>query len=356
MPAVAPEPTEASGRVVTLVAETGAQFGDFAPYVPSINDAGLIAFQATLRSGGSCVGTHSAGALQTLELSWGGSVLDVRSHPDLDREGAVAAYCTLVDGSEAVAVHRAGRVLLLADTGGELSRIGPLGPTMNAEGTIAFRADLRRGGSGIFLGRQGRVTRVADTERFPQFLGLPLVLADETVVFRADDKSGVQGIYARGVRSTEVIAQTGDEFSKLGSFPSANDRGAVAFVAEHREGHSGVYVAEAGRPRAVPLPPGAFESFRGALINNRGTVFFFATPAGGTLGIYGVRDSLPVRVLGLGDAMALSTIRDFALNAVSLNNLDQLAVRVGLADGGQRIVRAELSAGDGAAGAGPSAA
>jgi hypothetical protein len=343
-PMCLPMTKEAHRTVLTLVAETGAEFSDFAPYVPSINDAGLIAFQATLRSGGSCVGTYAAGASQTLRLSWGGSVANVCSHPDLDHEGAVAVYCALADGAQAVAVHRAGRVLLLADTGGELSRIGPLGPTMNAEGTIAFRADLRRGGAGVFMGRQGRVTRLADTERFPQFHGLPVVLADETVVFRADDKSGGQGIYARGVRATEVIAQTGSDFSKLGAFPSANDRGAVAFVAARHVGDTGVFVAEAGRVRAVQLPEGGFESFRGALINNRGTVFFFATPIGGTLGIYAAQAKFPVRVLGLGDAMAHSTVGDFALNAVSLNNLDQLAVRVVLADGGQRIVRVELVA------------
>jgi len=35
----------------TLIAATGAQFSDFVPYVASVNDAGTVAFQATLRGG-----------------------------------------------------------------------------------------------------------------------------------------------------------------------------------------------------------------------------------------------------------------------------------------------------------------
>src|SRR5262249_28201215 len=78
-----------------------------------------------------------------------------------------------------------------------------------------------------------------------------------------------------------------------------------------------------------------FESLRGALINNRGSVFLFATPRGGKLGIFRGSD----RVFCVGDPMFGSTVTEFAQNPVSVNDADQLAVRVRLDDARQMIVR-----------------
>jgi hypothetical protein len=41
----------------TVIATTGERFSDFAPYVASVNDAGIVAFQAELRTGGTRVFT-----------------------------------------------------------------------------------------------------------------------------------------------------------------------------------------------------------------------------------------------------------------------------------------------------------
>jgi hypothetical protein len=46
----------------TVIATTGRErFIDFAPYVASVNDAGTVVFQATLRGGGKGVFTGSVG-------------------------------------------------------------------------------------------------------------------------------------------------------------------------------------------------------------------------------------------------------------------------------------------------------
>jgi hypothetical protein len=338
-----------AGRVratvpLVMLAETDSVFDDFAPYVPAINDAGVVVAQAALRQGGSTVLEHAAAGLAHAPLVFRGRPAHVYSHPAVDAEGGIAVYCSLDAEHQAVAVRREGHVLLLADTAGELLGIGPLGPTMNMHGTVAFRADLRRGGAGLFLGRPGRVTRVADTERFAAFHGLPLVTTDEAVVFRADQKDGTQGIYMRSARALEIVVQTGDAFESLGAFPSANDRGVVAFVATTRSGDDGVFVSEAGTLRRVQSQSDGFESFRGALVNNRGTVFFFGTPRGEGLGVFVAsphREGRSVRLLGIGDVLDGANIVEFALNPVSINNLDQLAVRLRLSDGRQRIVRVD---------------
>ena len=85
----------------------------------------------------------------------------------------------------------------------------------------------------------------------------------------------------------------------------------------------------------------AFESFRGVLINRTGLVVFYATPVGGRLGIYKGPDPVRDRVLSIGDPIFQSTMVEFALNPVSVNEKGQIAIRVNLEDGRQVILRAD---------------
>ena len=96
-----------------------------------------------------------------------------------------------------------------------------------------------------------------------------------------------------------------------------------------------------GRFATVADNDGAFESFRGALINNAGTVVFLATPKGGALGVYSGSDPVADKIISIGDPMVGSTVADFALNPVSINDCNQLAIRVALASGRQLIIRAD---------------
>ena len=78
--------------------------------------------------------------------------------------------------------------------------------------------------------------------------------------------------------SIETVAETGEQFSEIAPFPALNDEGAVAFAATLRSGGSGIFAATGGRiDTLVDDAGGLFESFRGALINRRGLVAFFAT-------------------------------------------------------------------------------
>ena len=149
-----------------------------------------------------------------------------------------------------------------------------------------------------------------------------------------DHKGGGQGIYA----GTQAVVESGELFRDLGRFPSQNDAGTVAFCASLTHGGEGIFTVTGGKIATV-VDGSVFESFRGALINNAGTVVFLATPPGGELGIY----TLTGRVLARGQEMFGSTVADLAVNPVSLNQSDQLAIRVGLADQRQLIVRADLA-------------
>ena len=327
---------EVGSYTLKIIAETGERFADFAPYAASINDDGVVAFQATLRGGGSGVYAGEGGPITVIADSATDPFSEVSSHPDITRDGLSCFYADLGSESRGVFLVRNGEIVTVADSA------GPLGPTMNQAGTVAFRADPRTGGSGVFTGSGGSVTTIAETgSRFSRFHGLPVIGGAEEVTFRADLKSGGGGIYvADDVRVASVV-ETGDVFSGLGLFPSANDAGTVAFCADLREGGSGVFTAATGRITTVLDTSGPFESFRGVLLNNEGRVVFYATPRGGTLGVFFGPDPVGDQLLSLGSPLFGSTVIDLALNPVSINDAGQIAMRVGLEDERQLILRAD---------------
>lgn len=293
-----------------IVAQTGNRFADFAPYVPCIDPRGRVAFQAALTAGGTGV---FAGEEDTL-YEVAGDVLEVVSHPVFIGEDAVF-YARTLSGT---ALYSARRGALTVGM-----EAGPLGPTANSRGEIGFRADggihLFRDGAGVEVARRG--------ERFADFQGLPLALADGSVVFRADLADGGQGLYRWQQGEIATLAETGEQFTELGRFPCANASGTVAFAAVERSGHSGIFTPH--------FTVGGAFTFRGALIDDLNRVIAFATPIGGELGIYADGG----RLIGVGDDFEGSTVAEFALNPVSINGAGQFAARLKLSDDRQFIVR-----------------
>lgn len=330
-----------SGRFSwTAIAETGDRFTGFAPYVASVHDRGVVAFQAALRSGGS--GVFAGDGAELSEVIAPPCVSGVTSHPDADGGGDVTFYGILADGTEGVFLVRGGRLETVADTRGAWRSVGPLGPTMNESGTVAFRAQRPRGSHGIFVAGGDRVTTIADdSSGWAAFHGLPVVVDTGAVVFRADREDGTQGVYCDRDGSLQPVAETGELFATLGLFPSVGADGAVAFAATLRDGGAGVFVVDAEGNTETVERDGAFDTYRGALVARAGTVIRIATARGGTLGLFCGPDPEHDRIVALGDPLLGSTVADFAANPVSVNNSGQLAVRVSLADDRQLVLRAD---------------
>jgi hypothetical protein len=323
-----------------VIATTGDRFSDFAPYVASVNDAGIVAFQAALEGGGTGVFTGSGGPVA--QVAGAAILAGVTSHPDLNGLGALSFYADLAGGGQGVFLRRDGRLQSVADTRGPFASIGPLGPTMNDAGMIAFRADRTAGLSGIFVGDSGAITMVADTEgRWSQFHGLPVINGSGTVVFRADRKDGLQGIYAAAAGSIRTVAETGDLFEALAHFPSINDHGTVAFAATLRSAGEGIFRVDEGRITQISDTGRAFEGYRGALIAGDGSVVRIATPRAGSLGLFAGSDPEADRILGVGDSLLGSTVTELASNPVSVSAAGHVAIRVRLMDGKQLILRAD---------------
>jgi hypothetical protein len=327
---------------LTPLAETGDRFSDFSPYVASINDVGTVFFQAAISGGGAGIFNATGEQIRTVIDTANTSLADICSHPDTNRNGDVTFYADLKSGGGSVIRISADRLTSLEETGDPFKHIGPLGPTINDQGSVTFRADMMTKHSGIFCSDKGATIIVARTgDRISGFHGLPVINNQGVVVFRADLVDGSKGIFIVIGGVLETIADTTGLFSDLGLFPIINDAGVVAFNATLKSGKSGIFTVKDGLSSTIVDSDGPFESFRGALINNPEKIIFYATPNRGTLGIYYGPDPDSDRILAIGDPMLSSTVSEFALNPVSINNAGQLAIRVKLDDNRQVILRAD---------------
>jgi len=325
------------GKLLVIAGNSGP-FSDFGPYVPSINDHGTVAFFATRRGGSTGVFCGDGGPIHTLHLKAG-----YRSHPDLNADETLCVFAELAERAQVVLFGRAGAPPEVVAHEG-IPTIGPLGPTINAAGAIAFRATSAAGRAGIYVAAHGELARVAEAgERFAGFDGLPVILDDGSVIFRADHLDGTQGIHRWSPGGGLACAvQTGEVFTELGRFPSAEAHGTIAFTATRRDGSAGVFtVNAAGEMTTAIESTKAWENFRGALIDTAGRIVFHATPSGGELTIYALDapGATPRRVIGLRDEFGSCPLTDLALNPVSFNNSGQIALRLKLADGRQFIAR-----------------
>lgn len=269
---------------VVAVTGPGMRWASFRPYVPCVGECGTVWFQATILDGGSVV-TDGRRACGT----------GVTSHPEVG--GGRLSFFTS-DG-------------LWLDDVGVARDVGPLGPTANDAGTVAFRS-----GGGVSLFVEGEVIRVTDEE----VQGLPLACNDGSVVFRSN-----RGLSRWTARGEETLIEN----QNLGNFPSVDRRNRIGFVDE-----TGPAIWDAGTVGRIDVP-NEFASWRGFLIAECGRHLVLGTPIGGTLGIYELDWT---RVFGIGDPFRGSTIEEFALNPVSLNNQGKAASRIAMADGTEAIV------------------
>jgi len=329
--------------MLTPIAQAGDRFADFAPYVASVSDAGIVAFQATLPGGATGVFTGNGRDIRIAAESSATGVRRFCSHPDIDERGAICVYAELVAGEQGVVWIDDRSIRAAVDTRGRFAKIGPLGPTMS-EGGLAFRADLREGGAGLFALVGETIVDIADTREFVGFQGLPVINGKSEVVFRADLEGGAQAIYVRRGEALDLVVKTGDAFTDLGFFPSMNASGAIVFRGSLPSGVSGIFQAKGGViTPVIDTKSALFESIRGALVNDAGEIFFFATPPGGELGVYAAADPEAPAIVSIGEPFLGSSIAELAQNPVSLNNHGQLAIRLQLKDGRQLIVRADPS-------------
>ncbi|MCC6623231.1 MAG: hypothetical protein IT385_18370, partial [Deltaproteobacteria bacterium] len=305
---------------------------------------GCAVFQALTRGGERGLFLTRGDEVRTLFLH---PDLDVTSHPARSPAGITSAYATDAGGGDRLLRLGTDEDDLFANTADLCLRIGPLGPTTNARGDVAFRATTHERREAVCLAGHDLVV-VADTRApargataFARFEGLPLVDERGRVSFRADLPDGRHGIWRRDGDRLDALVETGPAsgLSSLGRFPCLDGADAVVCTGVHASGWSGIFrFSPPAAPEVLARSGGAFESFRGALAAPDQLVFY-ATPPGGSLGVYRSQRAAPapVRLVGLGDPLAGSTVVDLARNPVSIDVGGAVAMRLALASGQQLI-------------------
>jgi len=320
------------------LAWTGELFADFQPYVPAVDDAGSVVFQAALRGGGSGVFLARDGRIEALlEAEAGESVI---SHPDCNARGDMCVYLARDDGSSALVAVKAGQRITLADSrDGVFAAIGPLGPVMDAAGSVAFRATLADGSAAVCAWSHGVLRVLARTgDGFSGFLGLPVIAGAAGVVFRADRCDRVQGVYRVVEGAVTAVLERAADDGLVALFPTVNAQAEVAcgWVDAAGEGHL-FRVADGREALAVDAGVLRFQSLRGCLLDEDGELFFTGTPRGGRLGVYRVTPEGVRCLLEEGAVMTGARVQGFALNPVSIGASGRIAARMLLDDGRQLI-------------------
>jgi hypothetical protein len=324
-----------------LIARNGPDFRDFQPYVPAIDDAGRVAFQARLPDGSSAVFLGDGQCCERLLSETDG--LAPCSHPDRNTRGELAIYAVRPDGSTALLGLGAGGAEVLLDSrSGRVSGIGPLGPVIDEQGQIALRTTLADGREAVCTWRGGecRIELSArEGEALAGFQGLPVVAGEAGLLVRADRVDGREVLCRVREGRTELLAQTGEGFRALSAFPAMNERGDLAFGAlDPQEVPLLVHRVAGQEQRLRPASESGIVRVRGALLAGA-ALYCTADTRDGGVAVFRRRGDALERVLGTGDAFLGERIRALALNPVSVNDVGQLAIRLLFANGGQAIAR-----------------
>jgi hypothetical protein len=353
---------------LTTIAEAapGRSLVSFAPYVPSVDAEGRVAFQARRADGTTAVlvGDGSAPA-RALDVAAAYRDHEVVSHPAI-AAGGTSFYAKRGE-HEVLLVHDGAIADAVLDNRYPgLASLGPLGPTTDplderGTGTFAFRGTAQHRPI-VGTWRDGIVT-LLDDKTLPRHFGLPLVV-NESVIVRADDVRGRSVVLEMRGQEQHVLLSTGRALASLGAFVSA-DEARVAIGVRRTDGREALFeiVRESGLVRPLLEAGADFSSLRGVIVAGAHTVFY-ATPHDGELAVY-LLDREPRRIVGLGDRLrggarsvaARDThasmsradlfgprVSDLALNPVSIHRAGCLAIRLAFEDGLERIVRAKLGA------------
>ncbi len=327
-----------AARDPLVVAEAGpsASLRSFAPFVPSVDASGRVAFQATLADGTTAVLVGDGEAPPT-RLACDGPWRrhEVTSHPAIG-PGGVAWYARQ-DEREALLLHDGETLRVLVGTGRDLTSIGPLGPVTDAHGAVAFRAS--RGDRTLAgVARENRLV-LLDEPTLVRFAGLPVLGEASALMVRADDARGGSRIVRACAGGTEVLLATDHHLTSLGAFVCA-DGERIACSVLRADGSEALVERDRTGTRVIAETGARWQSLRGVLVAGAHTVFY-ATPVGGSLGVYVGRET-PARIAALGDTLFGARITDLALNPVSIHRGGWLAMRLTFDDGTERIVRFDL--------------
>lgn len=314
---------------------------------PSINSSGVVAFLAHLNI------AHQLGLIVTEGIFTGTGgpptmiVGDSTSGfhrfgqvPSINDAGTVAfvGFSGSVDG---VFIGNGGPITTIAVA----SESARQAPRINEDGTVAFEMSVDfNTRSGIFTGSGGPVTSIVTADPGSLFNNFsdPSINNARTVVFTATLNDSSVRIMTGDRGTLATIADTHDGvFKALSAFPSINNLGNVIFAATLVDGSGAVVTSVGGTLATVVDTRTGFAWFgEGTDINDEGTVVFLAGLTGGGAGLFTGPDPIADKVIATGDLLSGSSVTDVTFVRGGLNNSGEIAFLAGLADQRRVIVRA----------------
>jgi hypothetical protein len=343
------------------VADSTQGLSEFSQF-PAINSRGAVAFVATQNGTEQEVFKWDRRDLRTIASTSGTNFTFFGDSVAINAAGVVAFQASLNTGGRAAGIFTSDGLTtktIINSTEQGLPGVGIGPPSINAAGTVAFEA-LRNGlkSTIIFTGNGGALTQVLDSlnSNFGSF-GAVAINARGEIVFLGVHKDRSQGIFlavpnldeagksenlpAGAVSVVDVVNNF--DFFGFGD-PVINDAGVVA---DSAGGVAGLEIFS-GNARGITArtdPSSAlFAEFEHPSMNNRGAVAFSAFETNGAQGIFVelTGGASPVAVLQTGDPLFGSTVTAVTVGRFAFNDHFQLVFGYELADGRSGIAIASL--------------
>jgi hypothetical protein len=332
----------------TRIAETSGTYSNFG--LPSINNQGVVAFEAFLTNGQRAI-EESDGTTSSTIAATGAQFAGFPNSLSINDTGTVAFVASLTAGGGGLFIGNGGPLTAIATSGPFFVNIDAP-PSINNANTVAFKASYAGSiSTGLFTWNNGAVSLVVPSDDSP-FLG----------VFNSTINNAGSLVTIAGLHSPEQeiltiengvitpIESTGSMFASFGGdqldFPSINDLGVVAFKAQTTTKGEGIYTLSGASLATIADTNGAFERFYYTPgINDNGLVVFEGVLKSGPTGLFTGPEPSTDEIIAIGDTINGSTITAINLSPQALNNAGQITFLVQFADGTNAVYRADPSSG-----------
>jgi hypothetical protein len=333
----------------TKIADTSDGLSNFGQ-APALNNAGTVAFLADSGSPdvGACLYTGHGRKLTPIACEG-----LLREHLD--------SFCAITDDGTVAFVLRSGRKeAILTGSGGPIATLYSTqnalfytfgSPAFNNAGTVAFWAATPATSFPwiIFAGDGGPGTIIdrSDVFWFTQFGTFPSLNSGGTVayvlLFRPiPPLQPFDAINIGDGQTTTPLYSSRDGFFRTLGDPVVNDAGTVAFFATLAPSGSGIFAGDGGPVQTIATTGSVFSGFAAApSLNDRGIVAFLATLTAGGDGIFTGPDPEADKVIATGDALFGSSVTELHFFRQGLNDTGQVAFFARLDDGTSGIYRAD---------------